>query len=213
MMVFYCSITIFLVIFYANPIPVPGRVYNYTWIGILVAILAIFMAVLSLIFKKKDAAKYPEKTTAIRWVVFAVGLLIELFGMTLALCFIYLPQYSQSLSDPIGYAVWTYTAAVFVGCVLLYLASKLNSSKHPNFMRWVTAFLSLVHLSYNPCAISCILIFAVPSEIPVNYPEWASIQLLAYIPLIVLFTLIARDSSKPIAADAKTINPQTIPAE
>ncbi|KMY67686.1 hypothetical protein AAU61_07265 [Desulfocarbo indianensis] len=167
------------------------------WPPAVVAMLALAAAVAALVLKKGGPHSNPAKTTGLRWVILAGGVLMQALGMALALMTIYTTYFAQPGGAHAQAVLYVMLAASWLACGLLYLASRFNTAAKPNLMRWMALGSGFFPLGHLPTSVTLILIYAAPGVGQVIHLHAASLQMTAYVPYIVLFTLLARDFQRP----------------
>jgi hypothetical protein len=202
--IFLYGLVVGLTIIYAmpeGPVIIGGR--SNLWIPFTLSALALIAAVLSLLLKSRVPAGSTSKAAPVRWVFLIAGLLISLGGQILSYSYIYIPDLAQENWGHMQSAVVVSIATSFVGLVLVYLGSRFNSAAKPNLMRWLASGFAYFLLGNFPMSVALILIYAAPVKPPTIFPDLSCLQMLAYLPYIFLFTMLAKDYQKPAVATAE----------
>jgi hypothetical protein len=177
------------------------------WITFSVSMIAFVAAILSLILKTRIPAGTVSNATPVRWVILVGGLLVSIIGLCVSYMYIYVPDFAQEEWGHMHSAVMVSIVTSLVGVLLVYLSSRFNSAAKPNLMRWLASGFAYFLLGSTPLSVALILIYAVPSDPRVCFPELSSLQMIAYLPYIFLFTMLAKDYQKPGMATATQTNP------
>jgi hypothetical protein len=186
------SVLIGLIMTYSLPpgYEVSGSAKPY--IPFSVALLIIIMAVLSLRSGGEEIELSVNRPVLIGWILLALGIVVQLSGLSFALMSFFTPHIFGSSQPVPGISVPGFLGATVIGCLMFYLSSKRNTNAHPNSLRWIVFF--LIFVIYDQATIiSLILIFALPAQPPATYPYLSSINTLGYLPFAFAIFLLAKD--------------------
>ena len=162
------------------------------YIPILVALLIIIMAVLSLRSIRKESELSVIRSVLIGWILFALGFIVQLSGLSFALMSIFTPHIYGSVNPVPEIGVPGFLGFTLIACLMFYLSSKRNTSARPNLLRWIV-FFSILMIYDQVTITSLLLIFSVPSQPPTTYPQLASINTLSYLPFAFAIFQLAKD--------------------
>jgi hypothetical protein len=182
--------------------------FNDAWLPAIIGSLAFAAAILSLSYKQSPPPSAPVKASRsrwpllARWVLLIGGELAYLYWLLITLHFANVPEWAQQNGEKIIGLVYSLIISSFAGCALCYVASRFNSVKRRNLMRWVVLGSSYTGLSHSPMVIALSLVVPHPNTPGFIYSHAASLLMLAYLPLIALFTLLAKDFQKHETAGA-----------
>ncbi len=181
---------------------------NDAWLPAIIGSLAFAAAILSLSYKHSPPPGAPVKASnsrwalLARWVLLISGELAYLFWFLITLHFMNTPEWGQQNSEKIIGIVYALIITSFVGCALCYLASRFNSAQKPNLMRWVALGSGFFFVANPPAVVALSLVMPPPNTPGFIYAHAASLLMLAYLPLIALFTLLAKDFQRTVMASA-----------
>lgn len=164
------------------------------WLPAIIGALAFAAAIKSLSYKKTKPSSIPDKVSPLGWALLVGGELAYLIGFFASLHYLLAPDGAQFSAEEVRNDVLVMNLAWFVGCALCYWASRYDIAKIPDLAKWIAMGSGFFLVANTPPLVGMHLMPYQGS----TYPHEASLLMLSYIPLIVLFTLLARDFHKPV---------------
>jgi hypothetical protein len=162
-----------------------------SYIPSVICIISLILAVYS-IFKGKSANPPPLKQPGyIRWLLIALGVFVLIGGFTLFSVSLFSPFLFGSNQPVPEIGVILYLIMTSILVVILYFASKMNSSRRPNLLRYVA--LVVAFFAVNLTTVQCLmLIYAVPVQPLTTYPFLSGLLTVAYLPFSLLVLMISK---------------------
>lgn len=159
------------------------------YIPMVICVINLIFSIYS-VSKRKNANPPPLKQPTIaRWLLIALGVFVLFCGFTLFSISLFSPFLFGSQYPVPEIGVILYLIISLILSAILYFASKLNTAKRPNMLRYIAlgvAFfavnLTLVH--------SLTLIYAVPVQPPTPFPFLSGIMTIAYLPFSLLVLIM-----------------------
>ncbi|MGD9090957.1 MAG: hypothetical protein PVI38_20890, partial [Desulfobacterales bacterium] len=133
-----------------------------------------------------------KKPTVIRWFLLFAGLLVLFAGFAIFSVSLFTPYLfgSEQPVPKIGIISWL-IASLMVS-LILYVASRMNSTQRPNLMRYI-AVVIVVIAAFLTTAQALIFIFAMPIEPPTAFPFFCGLMTIAFLPLAFLILALSKD--------------------
>jgi len=162
------------------------------YVPLSVAFLILTMAFLALKYGKHPGGHANRHPSRLRWIWLAGCVVLQMTALLFLLSAIY--SYPMLGSDrPLpGIGVITYVLFSIVVAALLYFSSGMNTSNHPNLLRWAVLFYSISAFG-TVMPVGLMLVYAVSIEPPTAFPLWADILTVSYIPYSILMVVLAKD--------------------
>jgi hypothetical protein len=179
--------------FYPMPGPAP-QVTDVIYFPIIIATIILCLGILCL-FINKLAARSPNRPVRFRWLWFAGGAVILMFGNLFAMAALHLPFNAPKILGPEPLPGWSCLILLLVYTVvslIFYRVSQMNSEAYPNFMRYLV-FLVALHSIIGTEFFSLVMLGKPMYGPRIFYPFWGAIITLAFLPPSLLILGIAKD--------------------
>jgi hypothetical protein len=175
---------------------------NIFYVPTIIAVIQVLLAIISILLSRKLNPPPLKIPNFLRWILSFVSLLILFIGFTIFSVSLYSPYLfgSEHPVPKIGIISWL-IASVIVS-LILYAASKMNSTQYPNLMRYLA--LSIVVIAALLTTVKALIfIFAMPFDPPATFPFYAGLMTLAFLP----FSLVVLGLSKDYVLIQKQAKP------
>ncbi|MDH3346484.1 MAG: hypothetical protein OEM02_00090 [Desulfobulbaceae bacterium] len=132
-----------------------------------------------------------------RWVLLIGSIFSYILGVYGAFMYWYTPRVF-GLEEPVAInGVISLNVFALISAVLMYFASRKNSENRPNLMRKLLILVYLPSASCITLALTFVLIYTFPSDIPTSYPNEASYNLISMITLGLLLLIVSKEAVAP----------------
>ena len=165
---------------------------NLPIIPIIICIINLLLAVYSIFKIKNVNPPFLKRRTFTRWFLIAIGAFILFCSFTLFSVSLFSPYLfgSEQPVPQIG-VICSVVVAVILS-VILYFASKMNTTERPNLFRYIA--MGGAFFAVNLTSVQCLmLIYAVPVQPPTAFPSLSGVLTIAYIPFSLLLLSLAKD--------------------
>jgi hypothetical protein len=165
---------------------------NIFYVPTIVAVIQIAFAVISILPSSRSILPPFKKPSFLRWILSFMCLLFLLIGFTIYSVSLYSPYLfgSEQPVPIIGIISWLIASAIV--SLILYVASKMNSSERPNLMRYISLVIAAIGAFFTT-AQALIFIFAMPNDPPSTFPFYAGLMTLAFLPLSLVVLGLSKD--------------------
>ena len=165
---------------------------NIFYVPIIIAAMQVLLAIMSIVLSRGSKPPPLKKPTVIRWILLFAGLLVLFTGFAIYSVSLYSPYLfgSEQPVPKIGIISWL--IASFMVSLILYVASRMNSSQRPNLMRYFAVLIAAI-AAFLTTAQALIFLFAMPIEPPTALPFNCGLMTIAFLPLAFLILALSKD--------------------
>ncbi len=190
----FCVSCVWITILLRFGLPQPHiiRGPDISYVPLVVSALLLLSAVFSIYLGRRVNPPPLKNRTFFRWVLFFIGVLILFGGFVVFSVSLYSPYLfgSEHSVPEIGVISWLIVSLIL--SLILYVASRMNSSQRPNLFRYFALVIAFLAASLTTVEV-LILIYAAPVQPPTAFLFLSGLMTIAFIPYALLLLGITKD--------------------